>query len=148
MSLRKGSKAPLFSVPSTSGQDFSLADRKGKITILYFYPKDFTYGCTKEACSFRDEFESFRELDIDVFGINKDKISTHNKFREELNLPFHLLSDENAKVAKKYDAVLPVIGMIKRITYLIDEELRIIGKFESLTGFDKHVRKILALNKN
>lgn len=145
MNLNKGNKAPTFIVPSTSGKDFNLEDRRGKLTILYFYPKDFTYGCTKEACSFRDEFESFRELDIEVFGINKDKISTHDKFRKELNLPFHLLTDANAKVAKKYNAVLPIIGMIKRITYLIDEDLKILGKFDSLTGFDKHVKKILAL---
>ncbi len=147
MNLRKGSKAPLFQVPSTEGEDFNLEDRKGKLTILYFYPKDFTYGCTREACTFRDEFENFRNLGIDVFGINKDSISTHEKFRKELNLPFHLLSDKDSSVAKKYNAVLPIIGMIKRVTFLIDEDLKILGSFESLTRFDKHVKKILALNK-
>lgn len=148
MPLKKGQKAPKFILPSTSGVDFNLEDRKGKLTIIYFYPKDFTYGCTKEACSFRDEFSSFRDLDIDVFGISRDSISTHKRFQKKHNLPFELLTDKDLSVVKKYGALIPFVGMIRRVTYLIDEDLNIIESFESMTGFDKHVKKMLALRKN
>ncbi len=148
MSIQIGQKAPLFELPSTSGDTFNLETRIGKYTVLYFYPKDFTYGCTKEACSFRDEFSSFRDLGIDVYGINKDDMSTHKRFKSQLELPFDLLCDSDLKVAKKYNAVVPFIGMVKRVTYLLDPELRIVGSYDSMTGFDKHVRKILALTKS
>ena len=144
MSLRKGQKAPLFKLDSTGGE-FNLENQKGKYTVLYFYPKDFTYGCTKEACAFRDEFENFRDLNIDVFGINKDSIATHNRFKKEHRLPFELLSDINLDIAKKYNAVVPFIGLVKRITYLIDPDLKIAGVFESMTKFDKHVKRILEM---
>ena len=147
MAIRVGQKAPLFELASTSGEIFKLSDRKGRLTVLYFYPKDFTYGCTREACSFRDEFSSFRELGIDVFGINKDTISTHQRFKSELNLPFDLLTDKDLSVAKKYNAIVPFVGMVKRVTYLIDEELKIVGLYDSMIGFDKHVKKILNLKK-
>jgi peroxiredoxin Q/BCP len=147
MPLKKGQKAPNFSLPSTSGSDFKLQDRKGKLTVIYFYPKDFTYGCTKEACSFRDEFAGFRDLDIEVFGISKDSISTHKRFIKEHSLPFELLSDQNLDVARKYGALIPFIGVMRRVTYLIDEDLKIFGAFESNTGFDKHVKKMLAMKK-
>jgi peroxiredoxin Q/BCP len=143
MSLQKGNKAPQFKLKSTSGE-FDLEDRRGKKTILYFYPKDFTYGCTKQACTFRDEFSEFKDLDIEVFGINKDTVETHLKFKKDLKLPFELISDPSGRISKKYEAIMPIIGLVKRITYLINEDLEIETSYESLTGFDKHVKKILA----
>ena len=147
MSLKKGDSAPDFKLKSTSGKTFQLSDRKGKYTLLYFYPKDFTYGCTQQACNFRDEFSSFRNLNIEVFGINKDSIKVHNDFIEELKLPFELLSDPIGDVCKKYKAVLPFLGTVKRITYLIDPELKIEAIYESMMGFKQHVSHILEKKK-
>lgn len=145
MRLKIGSRAPEFVADSTSGEDFKLSSRKGKWTVLFFYPKDFTYGCTREACTFRDEFEAFMDLSIDVFGISKDSLRTHLNFKKELNLPYDLLVDKDLKISKKYEAIVPVIGISKRITFLIDPDLKIAGIYDSLTRFDKHVMKILKM---
>ena len=148
MALKQGKRAPRFVLESSSGRKFDLEERKGKWTVLYFYPKNFTYGCTREACSFRDEFQEFRNLDIDVFGISGDSIQSHNRFRKELNLPFDLLSDINLEVSKKYDAVIPILGIPKRISYLIDPDLKIYDKYDSMTGFNKHVKRLLSMREN
>lgn len=147
MPLKVGAKAPEFKLKSTSGEDFIFSNRMGKHTLLYFYPKDFTYGCTQQACNFRDEFSSFRDLEIDVFGINKDSITTHKDFIKELDLPFELLSDPLGEVCKKYKAVIPFVGTVKRITYLINPDLKIEAVYDSMMGFNKHVGKILRNKK-
>lgn len=90
MALQVGAKAPGFELKSTSDEILRLEDNVP--CIIYFYPKDFTPGCTEEACSFRDGFSELRNLDIDVYGISRDSISSHKKFRDEHKLPFHLLS--------------------------------------------------------
>lgn len=143
MALKKGKEAPLFKLKNSEGSEFNLEERKGKLTLLYFYPKDFSYGCTKQACSFRDEFAAFRDLNIDVFGINKDSIETHSKFKAKHNLPFELLSDPTGRICKKYDAIIPVLGLVRRVTYLIDEDLKIVDSFENMMRFEKHVEAIL-----
>jgi hypothetical protein len=89
MPLPVGTKAPDFTLGSTSGKDFSLhRDMKNKPCILYFYPKDFSVGCTNEACSFRDTFEVFKELNITIIGISRDSLESHAKFKKTLALPF------------------------------------------------------------
>src|SRR5690606_39027187 len=121
MALKIGSTAPEFILESTGGKSIdSSNDLKGKAFILYFYPKDFTKGCTAEACEFRDQFEAFRNLDIPVLGVSKDDIVTHERFKKEHKLPFDLLSDPTGEVCKSFDALIPLIKMPKRITYLID----------------------------
>lgn len=99
MALSKGRKAPDFQLPSSKDRNFRLSETlAGCPCILYFYPKDFTPGCTQEACDFRDNFSFFKELDIDVVGISKDTVATHKKFIETNKLPFELLSDEKGEV--------------------------------------------------
>ena len=144
MALSVGQKAPDFKLPSTSGQILQMSgDLLGKAFILYFYPKDFTRGCTAEACEFRDQFEAFRNLDIPVFGVSRDDIPTHQKFRKAYKLPFDLLSDGNGKVCKSYDALIPLINMPKRVTYLIDEKHEIAGVFSDMFESKGHIDNML-----
>ena len=108
MALQIGSKAPNIKLESTAGRNFNLdLDLKNKPCIIYFYPKDFTPGCTEEACTFRDAFSEFRSLEVDVVGISKDSIASHQKFKAQHKLPFELLSDNNGNVCKAYDALVP-----------------------------------------
>ena len=144
MSLAIGQKAPDFILPSTSGRNFHLSkDRLLKPLIIYFYPKDFTPGCTQEACDFRDTFELFREMDIEVIGISRDSIDTHHKFKESNKLPFELLSDSDGKVAKLYDAVLPLVNFTKRVTYLLDKQHTIVSSYQNLFGATKHIQEMI-----
>jgi peroxiredoxin Q/BCP len=144
MALSLGAKAPDFTLPSTSDKKFSLStDMAGKALILYFYPKDFTPGCTAEACEFRDQFEEFRELEIPVLGISRDDIPTHEKFKKTHRLPFDLLSDESGKVCKAYDALIPLIKMPKRITYLLDKDHKIAGVFSDMFESKGHIDVML-----
>lgn len=141
MALKPGAKAPSFELKSTSGENFKLEDNVP--CIVYFYPKDFTPGCTEEACSFRDGFSELRDLAIDVYGISKDSISSHEKFRAKNNLPFHLLSDPKGEVCKDYQALIPVVRIPKRITYLIGKDMRIKAVYADLFGFKKHLDKMI-----
>lgn len=144
MALKIGSQAPDFTLPTTSGRSISLStDLKGQALILYFYPKDFTPGCTAEACEFRDQFAEFRNLEIPVFGISRDDISTHEKFKKTYKLPFDLLSDMSGKVCKAYDALIPLIKMPKRITYLLDEAHQITAVHDGLFENKDHVHAML-----
>lgn len=144
MALKKGDTAPSFILKSTGGKSIdSSKDLKGKSYILYFYPKDFTSGCTAEACEFRDQFAAFRELDIPVFGISKDDMPTHERFKEAHNLPFDLLSDKDGKVCKAYDALIPLLKMPKRITYLIDSDHKIAAVFSGMLDSKKHIQVML-----
>ncbi|MDH5475198.1 MAG: peroxiredoxin [Cyclobacteriaceae bacterium] len=144
MSLRIGKKAPDFTLPSTLGENFSLSDAvKSKACILYFYPKDFTTVCTKEACGFRDNFDVFDKLSIDVIGISTDSISTHLKFKENYNLPFELLSDIDGKVSKLYKARIPILNMSKRITYLLNKDHLISAIYENMFDAKKHISKMV-----
>lgn len=111
--------------------------------MLYIYPKDFTRVCTAEACEFRDQFEAFRDLDIPVFGLSKDDIESHNKFKKEHRLPFELLSDPTGKVCKSYDALVPLIKMPKRITYLIDQNHKIAAVFSDIFESKGHIDAML-----
>lgn len=144
MAMKVGSKAPEFNLKSTGDKSVdSTKELKGKAFILYFYPKDFTPGCTAEACEFRDQFEAFRDLNVPVFGISKDTISTHERFKKENKLPFDLLSDPSGKVCKSYDALIPLIRMPKRITYLIDEDHKIAAVFSDMFESKKHISSML-----
>lgn len=144
MALSIGQKAPDFKLHSTSGQILKMSeDLLGKAFILYFYPKDFTAGCTAEACEFRDQFEAFRNLDVPVFGLSRDDIPTHEKFKKAYKLPFDLLSDPDGKVCKSYDALIPLIKMPKRVTYLIDDKHEIAGVFSDMFESKAHIENML-----
>jgi thioredoxin-dependent peroxiredoxin len=146
MALKKGKTAPDFTLPSTSSTNFHLSENLP--CILYFYPKDFTPGCTKEACYFRDEFSFFRDLNIKIIGINRDDLHTHLKFKEKHNLPFELLSDETGEVVREYGANIPFISLIKRITYLINTERKVESVYESLFAYENHMKEMIRSLKN
>ena len=124
--LKEGRKATDFKLPDQEGNIVKLSGFKGKKVVLYFYVRDFTPGCTNQACSMRDGEEDLKKAEIVTMGISTDSIESHKKFVQKYNLPFTLLSDEGAKVAKKYG----VYGMktfmgrkfmgVKRTTFLID----------------------------
>ena len=97
-----GDAAPDFSLPDAQGRPHRLADFRGKRVVLYFYPKDLTPGCTKQACGFRDHFATYTEEDIEIIGVSLDPPKRHEEFATEYNLPFFLLSDEDAEVSKAY----------------------------------------------
>ena len=100
--LREGKPAPNFTLPDQDGKSHMLSSYNGQWVLIYFYPKDDTTGCTKEACAIRDMMPDFKKLKLQVFGISKDNMKSHKKFEEKYKLPFTLLSDEGKKVMNKY----------------------------------------------
>lgn len=124
----EGKKAPAFSLPNAEGKKVALKDFLGKKVVLYFYPKDMTSGCTKEACDFRDSFPDFGKLKSVVIGVSADKPELHKKFAEKYDLPFELLSDENKEVLAKYGVwkEKSMYGKkymgIERTTFVIDSK--------------------------
>ena len=125
--LEKGTKAPDFTLFDKDGNEVSLSDFFGKKIVLYFYPKDNTPGCTRQACAFAESFEKFKELDTAVIGISKDSVSSHVKFAEKYSLPFVLLSDPEHKVIEAFGAWQEKKNYGKtyfgtvRSTFIIDE---------------------------
>lgn len=136
--LEAGIKAPDFTLPDENGNPVSLSDFAGKKVVLYFYPKDNTPGCTKQACSYRDHFDAFNEKDAVVIGISKDTYRTHANFKKKYDLPFILLADPDRKVLEEYDVIKEktmygkkVLGTV-RTTYLIDENGMIVQAREKV----------------
>lgn len=139
-----GSKAPNFTLPSQSGVMVNLKDFIGKKpVVLFFYPKDDTPGCTKEACAFRDDYDQFEKLDAQVIGISSDSVESHRRFTKKHDLPFTLLSDEGRKVRRLY-GVPNAFGLFPgRVTYVIDEEGVVRHIFSSQLGVEQHVEEAL-----
>ena len=125
--LQVGTKAPDFTLPDQNGTMHSLADYRGKKVILYFYPKDNTSGCTKQACGFSERYPHFREKGVEVLGVSKDSVESHKRFEEKYGLAFPLLADPERKVLEAYDVWKEKTNYGKvsmgvvRTTYLIDE---------------------------
>ena len=125
--VEKGTKAPEFSLPDENGEIRNLSDYKGKKLILYFYPRDNTPGCTKQACGFADLYPQFSEKGVEIIGISKDSVASHKKFKEKYSLPFTILSDTELQTIQAYDVwkekkLYGKTSMgIVRTTYLIDE---------------------------
>ncbi len=132
--------APDFTLESGSGQKVSLSDYRGKKSVvLYFYPKDETQGCTREACSFRDSYQAFKELGAEVIGVSSDSSDSHKSFSEHHQLPFVLLSDPKKDVRKLY-GVPSNLGLLPgRVTYVIDREGIVRHIFKSQVHPEKHV---------
>jgi peroxiredoxin Q/BCP len=144
-----GKTAPDFTLPSTSGEPISLKQFKGKKTVvLYFYPKDETPGCTKEACAFRDLSADFEKVGAVILGISNDPMESHLKFREKHKLPFELLSDEDASVSKAYGVYKQknLYGKkymgIERTTFIIDRTGRIAQIYPKVK-VDGHISDVL-----
>ncbi|MDZ4676739.1 MAG: peroxiredoxin [Oligoflexia bacterium] len=146
--LKTDDLAPLFKTKTHEGNNFDLASRKGKWTVLYFYPKAETPGCTKQACAFRDAIKSIRALDADVFGISADEVSELSKFHKKHNLNFTLLADPKVEIINAYGAKMPVIDMSKRWTFIIDPSLKIRtinNKVDPIKDADEVAKKIKTL---
>lgn len=146
--LLEGSVAPQFTAPSTSGHDVSLTDFKGKKVVLYFYPKDDTPGCTKEACAFRDKAKELTDKGAIVLGVSRDSIAKHDKFKAKFHLNFDLLSDEAGTISESYHTWgeksmygRKYMGMF-RVTYVIDENGKILKVFPKVDPV-KHADQIL-----
>jgi thioredoxin-dependent peroxiredoxin len=154
--LSVGDQSPDFSLPDQLEKTHSLSEFKGKWVVLYFYPRDNTPGCTKEACGFRDLFMDYSEKDIVIIGMSKDSVSSHVKFIEKYKLPFLLLSDETHQVLEKYGAWGPKKFMgreflgTKRISYIINPIGKIAflyPKVDPLIHSKEVLEKILELKK-
>ena len=140
--LEVGTQAPDFTLPDQNGNRHSLSDYRGKEVILYFYPKDNTPGCTKQACGFAERYPQFIEKGAVVLGISKDSVASHKKFEEKYGLPFTILSDPELKVIQAYDVWKEKMNYGKvsmgvvRSTYLIDEEGKIAKAFDKVKAAD------------
>ena len=138
--LNIGDKAPLFSLPDQNGKVHNLEDYRGQKVVLYFYPKDNTAGCTKQACNFAELYPQFMEKGAVVLGVSKDSVASHKKFEEKYGLPFTLLSDEGLEVLQAYDVWKEksmygrkYFGVV-RSTYLIDENGIIVRALEKVNA--------------
>jgi peroxiredoxin Q/BCP len=123
--LKVGDGAPNFSLQTNEGKPFELNARKGAWTVLYFYPKAETPGCTKQACAFRDSIKVIRDLGADIFGVSVNTVAEQAGFHEHHHLNFALLADVDAKVAELYGVKMPVMKMAKRWTFIIGPDLKI-----------------------
>jgi thioredoxin-dependent peroxiredoxin len=146
--IQVGDKAPDFTLPAQTGEQVRLSDRLGqRVVVLYFYPKDETPGCTKEACAFRDRYEVFTEAGAEVIGVSNDSVDKHVAFTEHHKLPFSLLSDENGQLRKTY-GVPSTLGLLPgRTTYVIDRTGTVRHIFNSQTNIGRHVNDAIDVVK-
>lgn len=148
MSIEINKLAPDFKLIGSDGKEHSLSDYKGKNIVLYFYPKDNTAGCTTEACDFRDNIQSFHDLNAIILGVSRDSLASHDKFITKLSLPFVLLSDPDETVCKLYDVIKEknMYGKkymgVERSTFLINKEGILIEEFRKVR-VKGHIEKVL-----
>ncbi len=143
--LEVGDKIPSFTLKDQDNHDFNMDDYIGSgPMVIYFYPKDDTPGCTKEACSFRDNFSAFKNLNAKIIGISGDNVESHKAFAEKYNLPFTLLADVNNEVRKKFGVPNTVLGLIPgRVTYVVDNKGIVIHIYDKLRNAEKHIDEAL-----
>ncbi len=152
MALKVSDKAPDFALPTDGGGTIKLSELEGRRVVLYFYPKDNTSGCTKEACDFGAAFPNFRKLQAEIIGISRDSASSHDKFKQKYGLPFRLAADDGGKVCEAYGVWVEksMYGRkymgIDRSTFLIDEKgvIRALWRKVKVPG---HVEEVLAAMK-
>ena len=144
MSLKTGDIVPNFTAKDSHGEVFESRNILGrKPLVIYFYPKDNTPGCTTEACSFRDQYEDFKDLGAEVIGISSDSIASHQKFTQQFNLPFILLSDSGKEIRTLFGVPSNLFGLIPgRVTYVADKTGTIIMVFDSMKA-KGHISKAL-----
>jgi peroxiredoxin Q/BCP len=148
MKINVGDKAPDFTLPSQMGDNVTLSEYVGKKNVvLYFYPKDETQGCTREACKFRDMYDIFTNLGAEVLGVSSDTLESHKSFATHHSLPFLLLSDEDGRVRELY-GVPSTMGIIPgRVTYIIDKEGVVRHIFNSQFKPEQHIEEALKILK-
>ena len=142
MALTVGMDAPAFTAKDTNGNTVSLSDFAGKTVVLYFYPKDDTPGCTKQAQSFRDNYAEYQGKEMVVLGVSMDDEASHKKFTEKYGLPFNLLADTDGAITKAYD--VDGGGYAKRVTYVIDSNGKI-THVDASVNTSSHAQDILAV---
>ncbi|WP_309609103.1 peroxiredoxin [Flavobacterium sp.] len=144
MALKVGDKITNFTAKDTHGNDFDSQNFVGqKALVIYFYPKDNTPGCTAQACSFRDQYEDFKDLGAEVIGISSDSENSHEKFASKYKLPFILLSDQDKKIRNLFGVPSGMFGLLPgRVTYVADKSGKIVMIFDSMMA-TKHIPKAL-----
>lgn len=147
MALQTGSKIPDFELADQKGNIFNIKSlRSKKSVVLYFYPKDETAGCTKQACAFRDHYQDFQDAGAEVIGISSDQIESHGSFADHHKLPFILLSDVGGIVRKQFGVPSDLFGMLPgRVTYIIDKQGIIQYIFNSQIRIEKHISEAIRI---
>ncbi|WP_372794940.1 peroxiredoxin [Lutibacter sp.] len=146
--IKVGDKVPSFKLKDQNGNLFTVNNTTGKPMVIYFYPKDDTSGCTKQACKFRDEFEQFKNIDAVIIGISSDSVESHKKFEEKYSLPFTLLADINNEVRKLFGVSKSMIFLPGRVTYVVDKDGIVQYIFNSQFGAEKHIENSLKTLKD
>lgn len=148
--IQIGDRVPTFTLLDQNGNEFLIEDCIGKIAmVIYFYPKDNTTGCIKEACGFRDNYESFKDLRVKIIGISSDDVQSHKAFAAKYNLPFTLLADVDNEVRERFGVPNSLFGMIPgRVSYVVDENGVVINIYESLLKPQRHIEESLGILKN
>jgi len=143
--IQVGDKIPVFSLKDQNGEVFDSSNYIGNTTmVIYFYPKDDTPGCTKEACKFRDSYEEFTDRNVKVIGISADDTQSHKDFAAKYNLPFTLLSDPDNKVRKLFGVKSNMFGMIPgRVTYIVNNKGIVQFMYDNMFNAEKHIDKAL-----
>ena len=149
MGIKIGDKCPDFSLLDQNGEMVAIKDSIGeKNIVIYFYPKDNTWGCTKQACSFRDSFQDFVDLGCEVIGISTDSVDSHKMFSTKYNLNFKILSDIDDEVRAKFGVPKSLFGLIKgRVTYIVDKQGFIVWEFNSQLNSESHISKAIEVLK-
>ena len=147
MSISIGDTCPSFSLQNQDGQTINIQDYFGnKNVVIYFYPKDNTAGCTKEACSFRDAMQDLNNLDCEVVGISADSVASHKAFANQFRLTFNLLSDVGNSVRKSFKVPANLFGLIPgRVTYIVNKEGKVIHIINSQMNPDKHIKETIEI---
>lgn len=148
--MEVGDKVPDIQLKDQHGENFNFNELIGKkAMVIYFYPKDFTPGCTKEACSFRDSYQDFQDLGAEVIGISTDSEESHTKFSDKYSLPYVLLSDKNKKARDAFEVKPNLLGLLPgRETFIFSKEGELLHKFNSMNA-DRHMPEaLIVLKKN
>jgi thioredoxin-dependent peroxiredoxin len=147
--IQKRSKVPGFVLPDQNGKLFDIGSVLGKKNlVVYFYPKDDSPGCTKEACSFRDQYEVFRQADAEIIGISSDDVESHKKFADKYHLTYTLLSDNEGKVRDLFGVPSGLFGLLPgRVTYVVNKQGIVVHTFDSQTQAERHIEESLAALK-
>lgn len=143
MALKIGDKLPRLTLKDQEGENYHFSRLEDKALVIFFYPKDFTPGCTKEACSFRDHYEEFQDLGAEVIGISTDNENSHKKFASKHKLPFVLLSDKEKRARKAFGVKPGLLGLLPgRETFVFDKDKKLIHRFNSM-GASQHIPEAL-----
>jgi thioredoxin-dependent peroxiredoxin len=147
--IKQGSRVPSFVLPDQNGKLFDIGSVLGKKNlVIYFYPKDDSPGCTKEACSFRDQYEVFRQADAEIIGISSDDVDSHKKFADKYHLTYTLLSDKGGKIRDLFGVPSGLFGLLPgRVTYVVDKQGIVVHTFDSQLNTEQHITESLAALK-